>query len=909
MSFTPHNYRTGDLIEAAPFNELEAQVALNEQNIDTKLDADNPTVTGDLTVAGAGSFGDEVIVGNNESVPVKITNQAILDETGQTIITKLLAIKTAIENGIYGKDGVSPTITITDITGGHRITITDKMHPSGQNIDILDGADGYSPAVTITEIEGGHTVKITDETHPSGQTFNVMDGDTAYVISLTSTQGYELDYNGETTMNAEQKAVIALHPKFITIKNGWYDLESVCVLTEHEFPLGTEFEYTKYNNYASGIEKFTFNTITEKISYTFTVRTRIVDTNTSTDLTWSSSKIRNELNGKVNTILGKGLSTNDYTTYEKNKLEGIEAQANKTVVDNAMSSTSENPVQNKVINGELMSLNQAIDSIESCFDNPNVLSGLEDRTGLAVANGKVTDAGSNDAHCIQFDVEPNTQYRLVMPIANRSGFTANNTGIFEVGQTYTGFSASITYTNSYVFTTPANVTSVLLYFYAGTYTFKRSDFALYKGATIPDDLTVRLKQANLPKQIPYTSVFGVEVKKEETDFIEKIEGVNRFNKEEATSGVMLNANGTITTLSSQAYAVSGYVPVEEETGYAIYGTSSIAGQYSTDVYVTVQMYDATKTRIGNAVGTMASGYYTVTTLANTAFVRVNIFNSLDVFMIVKGSTYPATYIPFSDKYVLVGVEVSSSGHEDNPLYGKTILWNGDSICAGKAFNDTDDAWAGRIAEANNMTYKNYAVSGGTITENVQQGGVTKHSVCATLATMYAEHPNADYIVFDGGCNDADLLGSMIGGNTPERLGTFSLSDFSGDYDEDTFCGAFESILYRMTNYWRDAKFAYIIPHKMGILNEYRTDYTKEHHNYRAYYDLAIQMCEKWGVQYLDLWDGCFFCPMIAHLCDTYSTMTQQEIYDAGMVYADRQHLTQKGYDLEAQMIENWLKTI
>ena len=38
------------------------------------------------------------------------------------------------------------------------------------------GADGYSPAVTITNITGGHQVKITDKDHPTGQTFNVMDG-------------------------------------------------------------------------------------------------------------------------------------------------------------------------------------------------------------------------------------------------------------------------------------------------------------------------------------------------------------------------------------------------------------------------------------------------------------------------------------------------------------------------------------------------------------------------------------------------------------------------------------------------------------------------------------------------------------------------------------------------------------
>ena len=36
--------------------------------------------------------------------------------------------------------------------------------------------NGYNPAVTITNITGGHQVKITDKDHPSGQTFNVMDG-------------------------------------------------------------------------------------------------------------------------------------------------------------------------------------------------------------------------------------------------------------------------------------------------------------------------------------------------------------------------------------------------------------------------------------------------------------------------------------------------------------------------------------------------------------------------------------------------------------------------------------------------------------------------------------------------------------------------------------------------------------
>lgn len=49
--------------------------------------------------------------------------------------------------------------------------------PKGQNgTPGSDGQDGVSPEVTISSITGGHTVTITDADHPSGQSFNVMDG-------------------------------------------------------------------------------------------------------------------------------------------------------------------------------------------------------------------------------------------------------------------------------------------------------------------------------------------------------------------------------------------------------------------------------------------------------------------------------------------------------------------------------------------------------------------------------------------------------------------------------------------------------------------------------------------------------------------------------------------------------------
>lgn len=63
--------------------------------------------------------------------------------------------------------------------------------------------------------------------------------------------------------------------------------------------------------------------------------------------------VNTALGTKVDKETGKGLSTNDYTTAEKNKLAGIATEANKTTVDSSMSSSSTNPVQNKVVNSAI----------------------------------------------------------------------------------------------------------------------------------------------------------------------------------------------------------------------------------------------------------------------------------------------------------------------------------------------------------------------------------------------------------------------------------------------------------------------------------------------------------------------------------------------------------------------------
>ena len=115
-----------------------------------------------------------------------------------------------------------------------------------------------------------------------------------------------------------------------------------------------------------------------------------VDNTSDTDKPISTAT-QTALDNKVDKVAGKGLSTEDYTTAEKTKLEGISAEANKVEitpvvtegttlatisidgvdtdikgsdidVDSAMSPTSENPVQNKVITGALNDKANKIDS-------------------------------------------------------------------------------------------------------------------------------------------------------------------------------------------------------------------------------------------------------------------------------------------------------------------------------------------------------------------------------------------------------------------------------------------------------------------------------------------------------------------------------------------------------------------
>ena len=203
-----------------------------------------------------------------------------------------------------------------------------------------------------------------------------------------------------------------------------------------------------------------------------------------------------------------------------------------------------------------------------------------------------------------------------------------------------------------------------------------------------------------------------------------------------------------------------------------------------------------------------------------------------------------------------------------------------------------------------MQYKNWAVGGGTVAEALpaRSNGKPRHTVSGTLEQMHEEYPNADYIILEGGTNDADLLGNAVLGESTTRLGSFDRFDYSGNYDRTTFCGALESVFYRATNYWMDKKIGFIVAQKMFCCT------ISEYENRRLYFDRAVEICKKWGIPYIDLWNGCYLNPHLEHMYDATKTKEENKQENKGY-YFDGQHLTSRGYDVTAELIETWLRML
>lgn len=220
--------------------------------------------------------------------------------------------------------------------------------------------------------------------------------------------------------------------------------------------------------------------------------------------------------------------------------------------------------------------------------------------------------------------------------------------------------------------------------------------------------------------------------------------------------------------------------------------------------------------------------------------------------------------------------VKRGSSSDTP-YGKTALFVGDSISAG-----TGDlaAWANRLGYHFDMQTTNKSVGGMVVAIDSACG---RDSILTRLESQIGTE--YDYVIVEGGINDI-MQNTNINASYCTK-GDITTSYNPQDFDTSTFAGALEKIMYTATTQFGSARVGYVLTYKPieKWIGNWETA--------EQYIAAAKAICEKWNVNYLNLWDD---------------TELNTELHSNTEKYmADGLHLTDSGYDYIDAVIADWFK--
>lgn len=170
---------------------------------------------------------------------------------------------------------------------------------------------------------------------------------------------------------------------------------------------------------------------------------------------------------------------------------------------------------------------------------------------------------------------------------------------------------------------------------------------------------------------------------------------------------------------------------------------------------------------------------------------------------------------------------------DLPLEGKTVYAFGDSIVAGHQYEKA--SFANFTADKEGMKLSKFAVNGSTIMDAGYSGG----QILAQLSKAPQEAP--DYVLFDGGTNDAEYIQKTEG----VEFGTAAEGTDEASFDTATFAGAFEKTVFDMKQKWPEAQLVYVAVHKLG---------SRDNEIQNTMHDLEMQICRKWGITVANIYE-------------------------------------------------------
>ncbi|MEU0407813.1 SGNH/GDSL hydrolase family protein [Streptomyces griseorubiginosus] len=226
--------------------------------------------------------------------------------------------------------------------------------------------------------------------------------------------------------------------------------------------------------------------------------------------------------------------------------------------------------------------------------------------------------------------------------------------------------------------------------------------------------------------------------------------------------------------------------------------------------------------------TLQTAQYTISTRETAAKVMASGTSNITGRNLAKlvACDYNGTGVQSLDNFRLSAPANAANGR----LRGRTVYAFGDSIVHGHKYAR---GFVDLTAERERMSLTKYAMNGAAI------GPVGESGQIVTQVRRAASH-SPDYVVFNGGTNDADLVhnhryktGAMAGGFDPAA------------FDTSTYAGSFETTLSTMRTRWPGARIVYVAVHKLG---------SRDWNTQLALRSVALQICHKWGVTVADVFD-------------------------------------------------------
>ncbi len=237
---------------------------------------------------------------------------------------------------------------------------------------------------------------------------------------------------------------------------------------------------------------------------------------------------------------------------------------------------------------------------------------------------------------------------------------------------------------------------------------------------------------------------------------------------------------------------------------------------------------------------------------------------------------------------------------------KKGLFLGDSIASGCRDDENGGVWKNSCEVQDGRGWpRRLKLEYGLDTDNLAIGGETlvktegRGHIFAQLPR--AKYPSYDYVILEGGYNDAVQMYPNEEGVRLPPIGApahdFSLEQF----DQTTVLGALEALIYTVKERYPNAKFGFVIPYHTP-----RSTYggiSASFERMRDFWDQVKAVCDKWHLPYLDLFSGC------AQDGTPYAELLHTDTTECLPGNGDFTHLTTHGYDVTAPHFATWLASL